>query len=665
MHMKLQLVGSRHFSNMDKIRLNIRKYIENIEKIGVLSSPKFSFDRKIQDYIAKLRENFVEIGRLAAENREILDHYLFPVLQREKLSDTDRILLKEAFDALVNGYTMENVDIPIATMIADKLLDDALVEGDDEALIRALDDNVLANYNLMNMSKRTQGYATVCERARENGFRAARLLLTYVQPDKFLTLQEDDSREAVLTNARYISSLYENMCGDYETNRENIEILQNAFQLAENPFYREHSPEFDWNYYQLRTCEYFGMVLEQDNSRGFDQLQCREVQKKCALLKKLWEKNPTENEKIITLAEVQLLSARAEYLSGILSKEEYKQILSGLYRQRNTDRFTINDVFINVLLPIEYIHLFDDCSISEKDKSIVEEIYHNATNYAFRLPDQLSFNFLLEYFCELLACFIEIPGGMTFQELGLNCLAAFHPPTYVHSMMVGKLTVCLCTQLLQSHPEAFRGIMGYDGRTPMTENQKYDILSFAYQSGLCHDFGKLYVMDVISVYGRKILENEFAIIKSHPRLGGMLLSRCESTRRYANIAKGHHKWYDNTKGYPEDFDTGKVPEKVIIDLVAVADCIDAATDTVGRSYNRGKTLDDMKAELTEGAGTRYTPYIVELLEDEKVCRDITYILTQYRERLYRNTYMRLQQVTEWESHDSKVKKCSDRIRQLS
>ena len=172
-------------------------------------------------------------------------------------------------------------------------------------------------------------------------------------------------------------------------------------------------------------------------------------------------------------------------------------------------------------------------------------------------------------------------------------------------------------------------------------------------------------MDVISVYGRKILENEFAIIKSHPRLGGMLLSRCESTRRYANIAKGHHKWYDNTKGYPEDFDTGKVPEKVIIDLVAVADCIDAATDTVGRSYNRGKTLDDMKAELTEGAGTRYTPYIVELLEDEKVCRDITYILTQYRERLYRNTYMRLQQVTEWESHDSKVKKCSDRIRQLS
>lgn len=100
-------------------------------------------------------------------------------------------------------------------------------------------------------------------------------------------------------------------------------------------------------------------------------------------------------------------------------------------------------------------------------------------------------------------------------------------------------------------------------------------------------------------------------------------------------------------------------------MVAVADCIDAATDTVGRSYNRGKTLDDMKAELTEGAGTRYTPYIVELLEDEKVCRDITYILTQYREKLYRNTYMRLQQVTEWESHDSKVKKCSDRIRQLS
>ena len=89
-------------------------------------------------------------------------------------------------------------------------------------------------------------------------------------------------------------------------------------------------------------------------------------------------------------------------------------------------------------------------------------------------------------------------------------------------------------------------------------------------------------------------------------------------------------------------------EKVVIDLVTVADCLDAATDTVGRSYSRGKTLEDMKREFAEGAGTRYTPFITELMEDEKVLVDLEFILSQYREKMYRDTYVRLQKVSERE-----------------
>ena len=138
------------------------------------------------------------------------------------------------------------------------------------------------------------------------------------------------------------------------------------------------------------------------------------------------------------------------------------------------------------------------------------------------------------------------------------------------------------------------------------------------------------------------------MIKCHADLGADLLLRCESTKNYANIARGHHKWYDNSKGYPTNFSTEALPEKILIDLVTVADCIDAATDTVGRSYSKGKSLTDMKRELSEGAGTRYTPYITELMEDTKVFADVEFILSSYREKLYRDTYVRLQNVSERE-----------------
>lgn len=647
----MQRKRSVHSFNMKEARESIEKYIENMEQISVLSSPKLKGNVKVLDYTMRLRENFIMIGKLAAQNRGILDACLFPVLNKTSLTESERQILGEAVSALLDGYSMENVDIPLAVMISNKLLMDAQNRGSsEEELIQTLDENVLTNYSLMNMAKRTGKYSSLCENCRNRAFSSARMLLEYLEPQRYAKLDSVEAKGMVLTNARYISALYENLSGDDKINRENMEILQNAERIGQEDFYQRNTPGFDWNYYYIRLYEYFGMTLEQHNRRGFHQKQCRIVSQKCDRLKELWEKNPKQNAGITTEAEVKLLCLRAEYLSGKISSEEYRFLLFELYNDRNIYGYSMGDVYLNVLLPVEYMCLLDNCKISEEEKRTLEEFYHNAVNYVFRMPNQASLNFLLEYFCALLDCFIEVPGGMTLLELGLSCLAAFHAPTYVHTMMVGKLTACLCGHLLTLHPEAFSGVLGYDGKEPLTEEKRYEIIEFAYQGALCHDFGKLYVMDTISVYGRKILDDEFDMIQCHGDLGSDLLLRCESTRRYANIAKGHHKWYDNTKGYPQNFDTSTVPEKILIDLVTIADCLDAATDTVGRSFSKGKSLADIKAELTEGAGTRYTPYIVELMEHPQVDEDLKFILSEYRLKQYRETYVRLQKVSERERH---------------
>ena len=177
----------------------------------------------------------------------------------------------------------------------------------------------------------------------------------------------------------------------------------------------------------------------------------------------------------------------------------------------------------------------------------------------------------------------------------------------------------------------------------VTRNQ-YAIVDFAYHAAVCHDFGKLPLIDTIFVYGRDLLDFEFGLIKQHPAMGARMLATHESTKNYANAALRHHLWYDGTNGYPTDAAAGTCTEQTVIDLITCADCMDAATDSVGRSYRRGKTLDQYVAEVEEGAGTRYAPYLSGLLARDEVRLDLEYLLDEGRKANYRNAYQLLRDV---------------------
>lgn len=65
---------------------------------------------------------------------------------------------------------------------------------------------------------------------------------------------------------------------------------------------------------------------------------------------------------------------------------------------------------------------------------------------------------------------------------------------------------------------------------------------------------------------------------------------------------------------------------------------------MGRSYNKGKTLDALLEELKAESGTRYAPYVVALLQQEDVRRDIDRLLTEGREDVYRETFTLLRRL---------------------
>ena len=328
-----------------------------------------------------------------------------------------------------------------------------------------------------------------------------------------------------------------------------------------------------------------------------------------------------------------------------VSAAEYRGKLLTLYKTRDKNSYRIDNIINNLDVPREYIDTFDPTRLREEDKIQITAMYNAAISYVFGVPKVGAAFELMDYYAPLLFRFVEVPGGMSFEEMGLKSFAAFHPPTYIHSLMVAQITVCLAGHLLRRQPELFVGVLGYNSVEAVREHM-LELEIFAYHAALCHDFGKLIIIDTVFIYGRRILDFEFDIIRQHPALGAMMLAGHATTKAYAPIACGHHLWYDGSRGYPMNFDPSKDPLKALIDIVAVADCMDAATDTVGRSYSKGKSLDEFIKEVEDGAGTRYAPFAAELLTLPEVRQDLECLLTERRQQAYLKTYNLLRGVQE-------------------
>ena len=126
-------------------------YIERLKQIRTLSSPSLSGIEEASDYNKRLRENFVRIGQLAAENRAILDEFLFPLLSRDEALTKEETSEIDSFaEKLVAAENAENLDLPIAAIVSERLLHDSLKKGQILLRLRWMDAYISVCYALMN-----------------------------------------------------------------------------------------------------------------------------------------------------------------------------------------------------------------------------------------------------------------------------------------------------------------------------------------------------------------------------------------------------------------------------------------------------------------------------------------------------------------------------------
>lgn len=186
--------------------------------------------------------------------------------------------------------------------------------------------------------------------------------------------------------------------------------------------------------------------------------------------------------------------------------------------------------------------------------------------------------------------------------------------TYAHSTHVARLAEAMMKAIIKHRRELLVGKLGITSKWQVRLHQR-QLIHFIIHAALCHDIGKNSIVSVVNNDYRQLTDEERRIIRMHPRLGLKYLKISKELKSYHDTTLGHHKWYNGKGGYPSYFDNTKSPYRFMIDIITLCDCMQAATERVGRNYKQEKSFEKVMEELREGAGTRYNPDLVKLIDD--------------------------------------------------
>lgn len=140
-----------------------------------------------------------------------------------------------------------------------------------------------------------------------------------------------------------------------------------------------------------------------------------------------------------------------------------------------------------------------------------------------------------------------------------------------------------------------------------------------YMMGLLHDVGKIGVPDAVISKPGRLTDEEFALIKTHPKVGQKILNNIREMPTLSAGARWHHERYDG-RGYPDGKAGEEIPEEARI--IAVADSYDAMSSC--RSYRKALPQEKVRSEIEKGAGSQFDPRIakvmLEMIDEDKEYR---------------------------------------------
>ncbi|MEO0127464.1 MAG: HD domain-containing phosphohydrolase [candidate division WOR-3 bacterium] len=124
-------------------------------------------------------------------------------------------------------------------------------------------------------------------------------------------------------------------------------------------------------------------------------------------------------------------------------------------------------------------------------------------------------------------------------------------------------------------------------------------------AGYLHDIGKIGISDSVLTKPSPLTEEEYEIVKEHPKIGHNILKHARHLSGACEIIKYEHERYDGN-GYPNGLKRNEIP--IGARIIAVADAYDAMT--TDRPYRKALSKNEAIKRLKEGSGTQFDPKVV-------------------------------------------------------
>lgn len=606
-----------------------QKYLDNLAVVRSLIKPPVTADMDREQVIGTIHRSAEQLFHIHQENDAILREILF-TKTAETLTEREAEQLSLLADELFDFN--RSVDVGIAYKIHRLLYAYARRREDVDLAVRELYYQGITIYylNVYSPDRSTNLFVDKIAEYFEEG--AAYL-------ERYEELTSSETRSFIircLGNLKFgIRNLHvktETEDGVNEGWRDYMEIFDRTMAVIQSPHYRQMNPEIPWDTF-VYTMHYDRTQFLTELRTRDDPVMAAAVLESAEYVYRNQEHIAREREKNVGLR-TQYVYAAARYHAGKATLQELMDALFELCEEANLSDFGGDNIWAVLNAP-EYLREYS-LHMSEEERLALQprlrRLFKRQKEFLFRLPQN-------EYATQVATGvrIIALSGSRQdarFYRHILDYILACHPPTYVHSMVVASLARHLCRRMAQTAPELLAGCFGVKD----VEGQLEYLLDQTYRGGLYHDLGKCMLLNYVSLYGRRLLDEEFSCIKLHTLFGCGLLTTL-GMKDMSNIAFYHHRSFDGAGGYPDSQEECPSSVRRIVDIITVVDALDAGTDNVGRSYATAKTYAQLLGELRAGRGTRYAPEVVDLLDDPEFCRETEKCLMDSRYQAYLGAYL--------------------------
>ena len=407
--------------------------------------------------------------------------------------------------------------------------------------------------------------------------------------------------------------------------RKRVAIGKQIISILQDPFYRDQAPGLPWDTYLRRAHQQMSSTRSSLSTGGLRPDELEAIFESCAVVFKPEEGQNNPNIRWLWPY------YEMEYSCGFATMEQTLNRMEQLIQSSDPEQYDESGLYGNVQLPIYYGRLLKaNPSFEGRERRLrfLKTAYERMLRMLMKFPtekinEQLYYELLL-----VITDYYELPEVMPYETLVQELMKRYTGRLFIRARRTGELLKRFCAKICAAEPDFFDDIP-FLKAIQDPEQKRKRLLQYAEHCGLFYDFGMI-KMNVERLFQtRSLFEREARIRELHTISGAEDLLRRSSTETYADIALGHHRYYNGNDGYPASYIRNRSPYRQMTDVVAVAAFLINSSDP-----DKDAVID----EVIEGAHRRFSPLVTVYLSDREFREEVKALMLSDGEVYYREVY---------------------------